>query len=319
MTLSIGQKIAANAEYQRKLGWTLSELGLVEQAAGAELVAAIQAEQQRLGFILAQCDGIAGPRTYRAALLATIARRNAELGAARFTMDTRGQVAVLAARADWCLDIRDLPAAQISVGSRTWIDATVRTHAGSNWTWEQPYRGNGDIEWCGMAVARFWASAGLRLDLRRNFLPSTYRLDRFARYQQATDTVPNPRPPAGPYRMIIELDENSTRANCVFPDGSIPREGDIMLVGGAKSSYGTHVTMIAGPVKPGDGRPGTDSYPTLEGNATGAGPSGARVHGVIKHARLIGLSSTAAPTTYHARRIIRFAPADLLAGVLHGA
>lgn len=318
MTLTTAQKVVANLAYQKHLGWTLPALGIYEEVEDAELVDAITDVQGRLvgtGLLHARdIDGLAGPATYRAALQAYIPvilksmhGPNVEDGLA---ID-RGRVAVMAGIADWCLNIIDAAPSSITAASRTYIDTTVRTHLGSDWTWEPPYRGNGDVEWCGMFAARIAAHAGLRLGVRKNFMPSTYRLDRFFRYQRATDTVTNPKPPEGPHRMIVDLDENSSLYEAKFPDGSSPRAGDILLVGGMKSSYGTHVTTIAGPAY-------SDAhqewwFPTIEGNATGPGPTGKTIHGVIKTARRIGLPDVlkvANPQTYHARRLCRFAPAD---------
>jgi hypothetical protein len=315
VALTVAQKIAANTKYQKLLGWTLPELGIYEQCAGAELVEAIADVQARwLKFPAAQCDGIAGPATYRAALLAYIKvilrTPHKDLDDDTAATDP-GRVAVMAGIADWCLDIVDAPASSINARSRTYIDETVRSHLGANWTWEAPYRGNGDIEWCGMFAARIAAHAGLRLDIRTNFMPSTYRLDRFFRYQRATDKVPNPKPGQGPFRMIVDLDEDSSLYEAKFPDGTAPRAGDILLVGGMKSAYGTHVATIAGPAYA-DARQEW-WLPTIEGNATGPGPTGKAIHGVIKTARRIGLPDVlkvANPQTYHARRMCRFAPSD---------
>lgn len=213
-----------------------------------------------------------------------------------------GLAAVAEATKLWNLNIRDLP----PVGHpdrehcRQLIDNMIRSEFGLGWNWERPY--SGSFEWCGAFVS-FCYGATLPLATRRNYFSSTYRLDRWARYQQVNEHDKNVRPNVGPFRMVVDLDGGSTAADAVFPDGSLPRAGDILLVGPERSAYGKHVTMV----ERFDAEKGV--FFTLEGNGTGDGPSGS-MHGVVRGQRRVGLAAKA-PTTYHARRLIRMAPIDL--------
>lgn len=292
-------KIALNQKLADQLGWSPTDFGAI--AFDDLLVRMITVQQELLNVPVV--DGIAGVQTYNALLALKIAhlvtRPQADLLAAR------GLIALYSAKQSWLEDITDLPAPTSGdfERCRRWIDDTIRTPLGADWSWEPPYTLN-RIEWCGMAAARWWGVAGMKLPIRRSFFPSTYRLDRWARYQPFDDKTPNPRPGAGPYRMMLELDENSKAIDAVFPDGTLPRAGDIVMVGGRNTAYGKHI-CVAETFDPIAGE-----FTTIDGNGTGLDPRGTRQHGVIRARRMIGLRPGELPTTYHVRRIIRPAPSD---------
>lgn len=293
-----------NATYQDRLGWTLAELGIVEVVQGEDLVSAIRTLQMNLGLM--PVDGVCGPKTYAAALEARQARL---ITSPPLDVDARlrnaGIVAICEAKIVWLRNIVDLPP-RTSLHyerSRTAIDDMIRTPAGINWTWQRPYLSN--YEWCGAFAAYAWRAAGLSMFARRNYWSSNYRLDLWAQYLRFEDHA-NPRPPTGPYRMMIELDEHSSPASALFPDGTAPRAGDVLTVGGVNTAYGKHVTLV----ETYDASSGT--FHTVEGNGTGLSPAGNKQHGVIRAQRRIGLLPGASPATYFARRLIRPAPSDLV-------
>lgn len=317
--MSIAEKIAANARYQEVLGWHPEAIALQQDNLdGEDLVYQIALYQKQFGMAPADCDGILGPKTYAAFLRnyrdTALARlRRASTPDERLTIAS--EEAVFQATIDWLSDVVDAKASTITAASREYIDETVRTPIGSNWTWESPYRGDGAIEWCGMFVARAY-HATVKLALRQAFFPSTYRLDRFARYRDIDGTKnPRPTPSKSPIsvlavaeRMIVELDEYSKPTDAVFPDGTSPRGGDILLVGGVNTGYGKHCTLVRSYQV---GVSGLGYFETIEGNATGKGPKGDVRQGVIRAKRPVGLGAGMAPTTYFARRLIRLSPADL--------
>lgn len=69
--------------------------------------------------------------------------------------------------------------------------------------------------------------------------------------------------------------------------------------------YGSHVCLVE------SFDAATASFSTIEGNATGLLPDGARAQGVVRQTRPLGLPSDAGIHTYYARRLIRPALADL--------
>lgn len=294
--------IDVNRWNAKLLGWSPQDFE--RTAFDDQLVSSIRAAQERLKL---HVDGICGRQTYAALL----AERQRALLAGQATAVARharaGVIAVCEAKLAWLRNIVDLPSkgAPDFETSRAAIDQMIRSEQGLGWFWEEPYRGN--YEWCGAFVGFAWRAAGLKLELRKTYFSSTYRLDRYARYAPAFETTPNPRPAEGPFRELVELDEHSGPLDAWFGEGAPPRPGDILLVGGKNTAYGKHVTLVE------SYDPMTGLFTTLEGNATGPGPSGGARHGVIRTVRPVGLSHGAPPSRYHARRLIRVAPCDLAA------
>lgn len=289
--------IDSNRNLARALGWTPGDFGCAQF--DQELVATIRTYQQEHSLV---ADGLCGKNTYGALLLE---RQTVLLNKQNASLEEIGVIAVCEAKLAWLKNIVDLPPAGAPSYEpcRKAIDDMIRSQQGLDWSWQQQYRDN--YEWCGAFAAFAWRAAGLKRDLRYHFWSSTYRLDLFGNYRPF-NTVSNPAPPAGQSRrQIIELDEHSGPMDARFAFDDLPRAGDILLVGGKNTAYGKHVTLVE------SYDDATGTFTTLEGNATGPGPSGGVRHGVIRHKRMIGLLASQAPTTYHARRLIRPALTDL--------
>jgi len=218
-------------------------------------------------------------------------------------LERAGQRALAEARQLFDSDIWDPPVTDHRPIAERWRDAItemISSERGLGWTWEQRYAGDGSFEWCTAFGARCWAEAGLTLAARTPFWASCYRLHRWATYQPIDARTPNKRPKDGPYRLCVALDEHTT----ALPAGVVPRAGDILLVGGVNTGPGKHGTVV----ESFDGK----TFLTIEGNARGLGPDGKSRQGVVRASRPLGLTKGDAPTTYHARWLIRPAPSDLM-------
>lgn len=229
-------------------------------------------------------DGMCGPAT----------RAKIDAVGQLDTLTVAASQALANAGSMWKQDIYDPSKSDTSADAarcRGAIDAMIQQ--GLRWTWEPPYAGDGSFEWCGAFLA--WAWIAVKPSLRQTYYASTYRLDRYARYLPVNDT-PNPKPATGPYRMIVDLDEQSTPANLTFG----VQAGDILLIG-PKPGYGAHICFVEAfdSVK--------RTFATIEGNGTGRGPNGETQQGVVRASRPLGGS----PGSWCARRLIRIAPSDL--------
>jgi hypothetical protein len=210
-----------------------------------------------------------------------------------------GTLAVVEANRMWQRNVVDLPRGVIDPVSRQTIDAIIRTDDGLGWSWESPYRGDNDFQWCGAFAAWCWAKAGMPLATRRDYFASNYRLDRWARYQPINERTKNAKPKEGPYRTLVELDEFSKGRNVGF------RAGDIMTIGSVASVYGQHICVVE------SYDANADLVCTIEGNGGGELRDGSRGQGIVRGKRQVGLRPGQPPTVYHARRLIRPAPHDL--------
>ncbi len=203
-------------------------------------------------------------------------------------------------------DIWDPPTKFKHVEAERWrnaIDQMIRTEQGLDWDWLPRYTGDGEFEWCGAFVSSCYASS-VRLDVRRTYFASCFRLHAMASYARANEAVENKRPKSGVLRQIVKLTERS--GEVFFEDGSAPRAGDICLVGGINTGPGKHVTLV----EHFDEKDAV--FHTIEGNGRGLGPDGKPRQGVVRARRPLGLHPGSAPTTYHARWLIRLAPSDLV-------
>lgn len=229
-------------------------------------------------------DGMCGPAT----------RAKIEEVSQLDTLTVAASQALATADAMWRQDIYDPSTSDKSADAdrcRGAIDAMIQQ--GLRWTWEPPYAGDGSFEWCGAFLAWCWSS--VKSSLRQTYYASTYRLDRYARYLPVNDT-PNPKPPTGPYRMIVDLDESSTPSSLTFG----VQAGDILLIG-PKPGYGSHICFVE------SFDAASRLFSTIEGNGTGTGPNGERQQGVVRAKRPLG----GAAGSWCARRLIRIAPSDL--------
>jgi len=294
----MSDKIFLNDGFKTRLGWRPEMFG--GATIDDKLIEAITREQARLGVT---ADGLFGPQSYKAWIEREL---DVILNAKGWGLQTAGLVALYTAKWFWLQNIRDSAAHKPSLAL---IDGMIRSDDGLGWSWLPTYEQD-SFEWCLAFVARCWKAAGLAFYWRKFFLASTIRVDCWARYANFEDRKNIARPTTGA-RMIIKLDENSVADDAVFPDGSRPRAGDILLVGGAKTGPGKHGALVE------SFDPITGEFTTIEGNATGALPNGNRAHGVIRTRRPIGgvprrpIGGVPNSTAYHARRVIRPALGDL--------
>lgn len=200
-----------------------------------------------------------------------------------------GKVAAQAAEVEWNLDILDPPAWRGKEAgqrhSEAWMTkwerhvGAIRMYYRTN-GWRDKgntYLADGDGEWCGMFAGWCHADAGLRMDVRRSFLPSCYRLGELVEGR----AVGGVKAPTGWER--VELKDRST-----------VRPGDIYIVGEPMTD-GHHITIVV------DVPPVTEyghhAVMTIGGNERGIGPNGgAPRQGVSKAIR----------RTAKAARILRF-------------
>ncbi len=205
-----------------------------------------------------------------------------------------GELAVQEALRLWNLDIYDPAKSDKSPHaneSRSHINDMLKA---CGWTWEVPYLGDAQMEWCGIFAGACWRAAGLDPKWLATYFPSTYRLDVWARYRTFNDKNPNPRPTSD-HRLLAELNAHST----TLPFE--PRAGDIVMIGDGWPSMGDHITIAE------SYDPETRLFKTIEGNGSGLGPSGKRRQGVVRAERHVGGDG------YCVRRIIRPGFGDLLA------
>lgn len=203
------------------------------------------------------------------------------------SLESVGRSAILRAEMEWNHGVRDPRRAEQSndaTRARAAIDQYIRS--GLGWTWESPYTGDGDFEWCGAFAAYCWQA--IKPALRKTYFASTYRLDRYARYGSV-----NGEKNRGSGRLLAELDEHSTVASLEWA----PRAGDILTIGPAGSGYGKHICLVESYA---DG-----VFKTIEGNGTGLAPNGKRWQGVVRGERKLGGDG------WHARRLIRPSAEDL--------
>jgi hypothetical protein len=286
-------KIETNKALATRLGWSPESFGQVtiDDALVAK-IAAYQAERELTP------DGLMGPRTY-AVMLTSIIR-----GALTrtLTLEERGALVAIEAKRRWLLGTRD----DANPINRAAIQALIASSSGLGWSWVT-YEGDGSFEWCGAFAAACWSAAGLGIAARYTYFASTFRLDAWGAYKRWQPESPpnNPPKPPTPPRLMIKLDERSTAADARFPDGTLPRAGDILLVGGAHTGPGRHITIIE------SFDPTGGTFRTIEGNAYGFLPDATRGQGIIQATRAVGLGPGLAPTAYHARRVIRPGPADV--------
>lgn len=207
-------------------------------------------------------------------------------------LEIAGRRAVMEAARLWRLDVYDPKARDKSdhaERSRKVIDEILMA---AGWEWQVPYKGDGQVEWCGLFAAACWRAGGIDPRWLSTYWASTYRLDVWARYRDFKTTHPNPRPATGPWRLVAELTPEST--SLPFE----PRAGDVLMIGDGTPAAGDHICLVE--------RYADGVFATYEGNGVGLGPDGKRRQGIVRGERRLGGSG------YCARRLIRPAPSDLL-------
>lgn len=205
-----------------------------------------------------------------------------------------GLRAVAEATRLWQANVYDPPRSDHSDAanhSRKVIDEILMA---SGWEWQVPYKGDGQVQWCGLTVAACWRAAGIDPKWLATYWASTYRLDVWARYRDFNPDKPNKKPAEGPYRLVAEFTDRST--DVPFP----PQAGDILMIGDGQPAMGDHICLVV------EYDHARKLFLTIEGNGVGLGPDGKRRQGIVRGVRLLGGQG------YCARRLIRPAPSDLL-------
>lgn len=160
-----------------------------------------------------------------------------------------------AAAAEWARDVREPP----HPGGAARIDTYIRGPQGLGWGSVEvgpgarpgiPYTRNRQFEWCGAFAAFCYGAAGLKRIHRLKRLASTYRL------------------------WVWSAEDNAARH--VDPEDLQP--GDIVVMGPAGDRDGAHIAICAT-------APDGGTITTVEGNAYGAGPTVARIEGVVRQVR----------------------------------
>lgn len=207
-------------------------------------------------------------------------------------LEEAGATAIDVAFSHWLTDIYDPKSTDVTPDAlRCKGLITQYIQKGIGWTWEPPYRGDGTFEWCGAFAAECWR--GVKPELRKLYFASTYRLDRYARYQSAFGEKNE-----GTGRKILELDE-STKVSYFLSRWTVEK-GDILLIG--SKGYGQHICLVESFDR------GAGVFHTIEGNGTGDGPQGERQQGVVRGMRYLGTTKIGG---WCARRIIRPSAEDL--------
>jgi len=157
---------------------------------------------------------------------------------------TKAEKAVLVAKEEFSKNIRE-PKGKMASPE---IDKYIRSEDGLYWTWEKPYESNRQFEWCGAFAAFCYGKNGLKKEIRKEHLPSTYRLYSW-------------------------LHSKAGKGREVKPKDILP--GDVVVVkpqeGGKR--YGNHICLAVDVQE--------DGIVTIEGNATGNFPDETRGEGVI--------------------------------------
>ncbi len=193
----------------------------------------------------------------------------------------------------WKLDIFDPAVGSTHPRAKECLTVIEGIIKRNGWSWALPYLGDGPPQWCGMTAGDCWLDGGLDPTWLRDYFASTYRLRLWAKYQKfSVKSKPNPEPPPGaPRRLLVDLKKTF--------DPSVPRAGDIVIVGDGDPTVGDHVTICVGYQY--------GVFDTISGNSGGTGPNGDRRQGVSRRAY-----STRDTTGYRPLWLIRPAATDLL-------
>lgn len=210
-----------------------------------------------------------------------------------------GKRAVAEAERYFALDVKDFDEHSTNPRVPFWKAIIQGIIDRAGWGWVK-YVGNTTDEkkacqWCGMFVAACWRAAGIDPKWLRDFFASTNRLVCWAEGEAWNGT------PAGGPRMYIELSPRTKRMDVVFPDGSLPQAGDILIVGNGVRPTGNHITLVV------SYDPATGIFKTINGNGGGLGPDGLRREGIVKTSYAVGETHG-----YHPMFVIRLLESDLL-------
>jgi len=233
-------------------------------------------------------DGIIGPESHRALMdfqrsrgLAVNGDPNPQTTAALWravppemppapssdALQLAGERAVAEAQRLWSLDVYDPRVADDTENGKRCKAIISDIVRDAGWTWAVPYRGDGAVQWCGMFAAACWRTAGIDPQWLATFWASTLRMATWFRYRDWNETSAGDRPASGG-RMIMR------GTDATFPDGTLPRAGDIVIVGDGTPAEGDHITLLE--------RYSPSVFHTVSGNGGGEGPVGKRREGISK-------------------------------------
>ncbi len=204
-----------------------------------------------------------------------------------------GQRALDEALRLFALDVIDPPASLHTVQAEHSRGVINDILTATGWRWEVPYKGDHQIEWCGLFAGACWHAAGLDPKWLATYFASTYRIDTWGRYQTFDPKHPNQKPATGPYRMVVNLTQESS--DVPFP----PMPGDILMIGDGTPPMGDHITIVE------NYNPVTKVFVTVSGNGVGLGPDGRRRQGIVRSTAHVGGRG------YCARRLVRPSASDL--------
>ncbi len=213
-----------------------------------------------------------------------------------FALTKAGELALARAQAWWASNIFDPKRNDDSPQAKTSRAAIDEMLADCGWTWEIPYKGDGQVEWCGIFAGSCWRSAGLDPTWLATFFASTLRLEAWANYRPWNQTKNPPPARAEDRRLVASYGPTSTKlAFAILP-------GDIVIVGDGTPAAGDHITIA----ESWDEKAG--AVHTISGNGVGVGPKGNNMQGVVRKAFKLGGGNN-----YCIRRVYRPGFSDLLA------
>ena len=201
-----------------------------------------------------------------------------------------GKRAAAEAERLWSLDVYDPPIGDKRPRAAFCLQVINDIIHKAGWTWIK-YLGNGPPQWCGLFAAACWRVAGIDPKWLATFWASTVRLDNWAKGEDWVSE--GKRTDAGGPRPFIALNSKSRPADCAFPDGSLPRAGDIVVVGDETPKEGDHICVVI------SYDPTTGTFVTISGNGGGVGPTGVKREGISRRDYMVGLGA------YHVLRVYR--------------
>lgn len=169
----------------------------------------------------------------------------------------KARIVLQAAEQEFYRDVREPPD-----GNGARIDDYIRGPQGLTWETAQAspwvagvrYTQNGQFFWCGAFAAFCYGVAGLSQEIRKKHFASTNRLLSWSRGTQR------------------------------YVEPNALRPGDVVVMSDASTPSGRHIgicTEVSGAY-----------VNTIEGNATGTGPSGRKMEGVIRGSRPLPQAAT---------------------------
>ena len=201
-------------------------------------------------------------------------------------MEEAGKRAAAEAERLWQLDVYDPKIGDQAPRAKFCLQIINDIIHKAGWTWIK-YLGDGPPQWCGLFAAACWLVAGIDPKWLATFWASTLRLESWAEGHPWNGT------PAGGPRPFIKMNSKSKPEECKFPDGSLPRAGDIVVVGDETPKEGDHICVVM------SFDPATGVFVTISGNGGGDGPTGEKRQGISKAEYKIGAPG------YHPLRVYR--------------